>query len=329
MLALVALALGLAACASPTDDPQSTITQAGKANERIWDVYNILWILSAIVFVLVEGMLVYTIWRFRHRPRTAHGRPVPIHGNTKLEIIWTIIPAIIIAGIGIPTLQVLAELSDSPDDASNIEVQAIGHQFFFEFRYPEGVNSSNVLHIPEDTYIDLKLQSDDVIHSFWVPHLNGKTDMVPGRINPMWLRADDPGTYAGQCAEFCGLGHALMKFKVEVHTQADYETWIQEQLNPSTAAGDPAAGEQIVTGGPCAACHTVEGTSAQGSVGPELTDFADLPQIAGVVENNEDNLRAWLANPPAVKPGTAMPNLNLSQVDINNLVAYLETLTAE
>jgi cytochrome c oxidase subunit 2 len=120
-----------------------------------------------------------------------------------------------------------------------------------------------------------------------------------------------------------------MKFQVEVHTQADYDAWISEQQNPATAEGDPAAGEQIVVNGPCAACHAVEGTSAQGNVGPELTGFASRPQIAGVLENNEENLRAWLANPPAVKPGTAMPALPLSEVDINHLVAYLESLTDE
>jgi len=331
MLALVVLALGLSACGAGDDVPLSTIPQEGEHNDRIWYAYNFLWVGAAAVFVLVEGLLVYTLWRYRHKPRMAHGqaRPVPVHGNTALEIGWTIVPAVIIALVGIPTLQVLAELSDSPNEDSNIPIEVIGHQFFFEFRYPEGVNSSNVLHIPEDTYIDVSLQSDDVIHSFWVPKLAGKTDNIPGRINTMWLRADNPGTYAGQCAEFCGLGHALMKFQVEVHTQEDYVAWIDEQQNPSTAAGDPAAGEQLVVNGPCAACHLVEGTSAQGNVGPELTGFASRPQIAEVVENNEENLRAWLANPPAVKPGTAMPALPLSEVDINHLVAYLQTLTEE
>jgi cytochrome c oxidase subunit 2 len=326
VLGLLLMTVVFASC-GVADDPQSTIAQGGEANERIWFVYNILWVLSAIVFVLVEGMLIYAIWRFRHRPRMAHGRPVPVHGNTRLEIIWTIIPAIIIAGIGIPTLQVLAELSDSPDEDSNVAIEAIAHQFFFEFRYPEGVNSSNVLHIPEDTYIDVSLHSNDVIHSFWVPKLNGKTDMIPGRVNEMWLRADDPGTYAGQCAEFCGVGHALMKFQVEVHTQEDYEAWIQEQLNPSTAEGDPATGEQLVVNGACAACHAIEGTSAQGAVGPALDGIASRPQIAGVVENNEENLRAWISNAPALKPGTAMPPMNLSEADLNHVVAYLQTLT--
>lgn len=329
MLLLVVLALGLSACGAGDDVPLSTIPQEGEANERIWFVYNFLWIGAAIVFVLVEGGLVYILWRYRHKPRMAHGRPVPIHGNTTLEIVWTVIPAVVIALIGIPTLQVLFELSDSPNEDSNIPIEVIGNQFYFEFRYPEGVNSSNVLYIPEDTYIDLSLTSNDVIHSFWVPKLNGKTDNIPGRYNEMWIRADNPGTYAGQCAEFCGLGHALMKFEVEALTKEDYAAWIEEQLNPTTAEGDPAAGEQLVVNGPCAACHLVEGTSAQGNVGPELTGFGSRPQIAGVVENNEENLRAWLANPPAVKPGTAMPALPLSEVDINHLVAYLQSLTDE
>jgi cytochrome c oxidase subunit 2 len=326
LLLLVGL---LAACGNPTDAPQSTIAQDGANNARIWDVYNILWIGAAIVFVLVEGLLFYTVFRYRRRPRTAHGRPVPVHGNTKLEIIWTIIPAVVLVIIAVPTLQIMADLNDVPDEENALKVEVIGHQFFFEFRYEDlDLSSASTLVIPEDTTVDIKLRSADVIHSFWVPRLAGKTDNIPGRTNHMWLSADDVGIYNGQCAEFCGLGHGLMRFKVDVRSQADFQAWVTEQQNPA-AQGDPAVGEQLVVAGACAGCHAIEGTTAQGAVGPALTGFADRPQIAGVLENTPENLATWLANPPAAKPGTLMPNLGLSEADIRHIVAYLETLTGQ
>jgi cytochrome c oxidase subunit II len=322
---LAVLAFSLTGCFEGS--PMSTAVIGGEHNQRIWSVYNLLWIGSAIVFVLVEGLLIYAIIRGRKPGRMIHGRPVPVHGNTRLEILWTVIPAIVIVAIGIPTLTVLRDLSRVPDHDNTIRVDVIGHQFFFEFRYPElEVNSSNTMHIPAGAMIDINLQSADVIHSFWVPRLAGKTDNIPGRTNRMWLIADEPGTYAGQCAEFCGLGHALMRFQVIAHDQADFDAWVEEQLAPPTGEGDPVIGEQLVVGGSCAACHVIEGTAAQGLVGPPLTGFANQPDIADVVENTPENLAAWLADPQAVKPGTLMPATGLSQAQIQHVVAYLYTL---
>jgi len=328
LLAGIALAvvviLTLSAC-SATNDPQTTLAQDGENNRRIWDVYWFLWILGAIVFVLVEGLLVFAIVRARRRPRTAHGRPVPVHGNTTLEVVWTIIPAVVLVAIGIPTLQILADLETTPKDPNALHVEVIGHQFFFEFRYEDlGITSTGELHIPADTTVDLDVTSADVIHSFWVPRLAGKQDLIPGRTNHMWLTADQPGDYSGQCAEFCGLGHANMRFAVIAHTQSDFDAWVQQKKNP-TAGGDPEAGKAFFLTGPCAGCHTIDGTAAHGQVGPNLTHIASSPQIAGVLENTPDNLKKWLANPPGVKPGTIMPNLGLSPGDIDNLVAFLET----
>jgi cytochrome c oxidase subunit II len=325
VFALGVLALSLTGCLD--ESPMSTAAIEGEANARIWDVYTILWIGAAVVFLLVEGMLVYAIWRGRKSTALVHGRPVPVHGNTKLEVLWTVIPAIVIIAIGIPTLTVLRDLSSTPERENTVRVDVIGHQFFFEFRYPElGVNSSNTLHIPAGAMIDINLQSADVIHSFWVPRLSGKIDNIPGRTNHLWLTADNPGEYMGQCAEFCGLGHALMRFTVIAHTQEDFDAWVAQQLDPTTVVGDPAVGEQMVTTGACAACHYIEGTNARGTVGPALDGFANQPDIAGVVENTTENLEAWLANPSAVKPGTLMPAAGLSQADIAHVIAYLQTL---
>ena len=320
----------LAACGAPADDnPQTTFDPAGPAAEEIDGIYRLIWWLAIAVFVLVEAALVFAIFRFRNNKNLINGRPAPVHGNTRLEIIWTIIPAILLVIIAVPTVQGIAKLSERDEDAFQINVY--GNQFYWEFEYPSIIGATgeplrvvDEVHIPVGTRIELTLRSNDVIHSFWVPRLAGKTDAIPGRENHMWLQADEVGTYIGQCAEFCGEAHALMRLTVVADTQEDFDDWVAEQRQPPPA--DPVeAGRQIVET-ICATCHLVEGTAAQGTIGPELTTFATQDQIAGVLENNEENLRAWLANPPGVKPGTAMPNLGLSEQQIDALVAYLYTL---
>lgn len=330
LFALVALIVPaiLAACGGADEYPQTTVDPAGPAANDINDIYNLLWVLALIVFVLVEGVLIYAIFRFRGNKQLINGRPVPVHGNTRLEVIWTIIPAVILAVIAIPTIQGIATLAETDDDAFHINV--IGNQFFWEFEYPDIVgpdgvplNVTNEMHIPVDTRVEITLLSNDVIHSFWVPRLAGKTDAIPGRENTMWLESTELGTFEGQCAEFCGTEHARMRFTVVTDTEEDFNDWVTTAL--STPADPVEAGKQIVEA-KCAACHLVEGTLAQGAVGPELTNFANAAEIAAVVQNDEENLRAWLANPQELKPGTQMPNLNLTEAEIDALVAYLYTL---
>ncbi len=304
----------LTACGGASDNPQTTIDPAGSASSDINSIYNLLWVLAAIVFVLVEGALLFAIFKFRGNKKLINGRPAPVHGNTRLEIIWTIIPAVILAIIAIPTIQGIATLAEKDDNAFHVRV--IGNQFFWEFEYtdilgPDGtpLKVANEFHIPVNTRVEITLHSNDVIHSFWVPRLAGKTDVIPGRNNHMWLQANEIGTFNGQCAEFCGREHAKMRFTVVSDSEADFNEWV---ANSRSLPSDPAeAGLQIVES-VCAGCHTVAGTSAAGKVGPELTNFANRAQIAGTVDNNEENLRKWLNNPQDVKPGTAMPTLGLS-----------------
>jgi cytochrome c oxidase subunit 2 len=335
VFALIGMAFALSAC-SATDDPQSTIAQAGRANERIWFVYNFLWIGAAVVFVLVEGLLIYTLIRFRRRPRTAHGRPVPVHGNTTLEIAWTVIPAVVLVAIGIPTLQVLADLESTPDDQNVMQVEVIGHQFFFEFRYPEQeLQTTNVLHIPEDTVIDINLHSADVIHSFWVPKLNGKTDNIPGRTNTMWIEADEPGTYHGQCAEFCGLGHALMKFQVEVHTQADFDAWVVQQQERAAGGGEEAQrGQALAQENGCTGCHSIDGTSAIGPTWQGLYNGEVTLADGSTVTADDAYIHESIRNPNAQIhegfPSGVMPAFGedqLSEDDIAAIIAFMATLT--
>lgn len=319
----------LAACGTADEYPQTTLDAAGEHASRINDVYALIWYGAIVVFILVEGLLIFSVFKFRGEPKTAHGRPVPVHGNNRLEIIWTVIPAIILAIIAVPTLQVISDLAEEPEEGDALVVNVIGHQFFWEFQYPDlGISTTNEMHIPVGQRVDIRLDSADVIHSFWVPQLAGKTDAIPGRDNRMWIEADAPGTYLGQCAEFCGLAHYQMLMTVVADEPQAFDAWVAEELAPPPAEGDPDEGLAIVET-QCAACHLVEGTSAQGAVGPPLTNFASQEQIAGVIENTPENLAAWLEDPPAIKPGTQMPDLPLSEADILNLVAYLETLNGE
>lgn len=323
---LILLSVVLTSCYSADSYPQSSLDAGGAHTARINDVYALVWWGSVVVFILVEGLLLFSIFKFRGEPKTAHGRPVPVHGNNRLEIIWTVVPAVILAIIAVPTLQIISELAEEPPPEESLRVDVYGHQFFWEFQYPDlGVSTTNEMHIPLDTRIDIRLHSGDVIHSFWVPQLAGKTDVIPGTENRMWFEADQPGTYLGQCAEFCGLAHYNMLMSVVAEPQQEFDDWVAEQTAPPSDEGDPEAGLALMET-MCAACHLVEGTAAQGAVGPELTHFASEDMIADVLENNEENLAAWLDDPPGIKPGTAMPALPLSEADIANLVAYLTTL---
>ncbi len=334
VFALLVLASTLSAC-GVTDDPMSTIAQEGRANDRIWFVYNIIWVGAAVVFVLVEALLIYTLIRFRRRPRTVHGRPVPVHGNTTLEIAWTVIPAVVLVAIGIPTLQVLADLESTPDDQPVMQVEVTGNQFFFGFNYPEQeLQTTNTLHIPEDTIIDIELMSNDVIHSFWVPKLNGKTDNIPGRTNTMWIEADEPGTYQGQCAEFCGVGHALMKFQVEVHTQADFDAWVQQQRDRAAGGGELAQrGQQVAQDNGCTGCHSIDGTEAIGptwlglynSEVPLADGSTVMADDAYITESVRDpNARIHEGFPSGVMP--AFGEDQVSEDDLAAIIAFIATL---
>ncbi len=328
---LTMMTLLLTACG---DAPQSTLIRKGAAAERIWDVYGLLWIGTAVVFLLVEGLLFYTVIRFRRAPKTAHGRPVPVHGNTKLEIVWTVIPALVLVFIAIPTVQIIADLSEAPTHQGDpLKVDVIGHQFFFEFDYPElGIKSTNTMYIPTGTVVDISLQSNDVIHSFWVPQLQGKTDLIPGRTNRMWLEASEEGTYHGQCAEFCGLGHALMRFQVEAQSQADFDAWVDQQQNPSTGGGEEGQGQQLASSLGCTGCHTVDGSAGvgptwQGLYGHNVT-FTD----GSSATVDDAYITESILDPNAkVVEGfqPLMPSFEgrVTDADIQAIIAYIKSLS--
>ncbi len=308
---------------------------ASSSAEAINQLFWLTLILAATVFVLVEGLLIFSSLRFRRRtPLPAH-EPPQIHGNTRLEVMWAIVPALILIGLYGMSVRTLGVLNDAP--SSGLHVAVTGQQFQWSFNYTDsGVQTVNDLHIPVGVPVLFDVTSNDVIHSFWVPELHGKIDANPGRVNHIWFQADKPGEYRGACAELCGAGHANMLFTVTAVSRADFDKWVQDQKSGgSQAAGgaaggaDPNAGKQLIAQKGCGSCHVVPGVAgAVGSVGPSLTGIAGRTKIAGGAVNNNgpDDLKKWIMNPNGLKPGTAMPSLGLSDDEAAKIVAYLETL---
>ncbi|MFQ5689701.1 MAG: cytochrome c oxidase subunit II [Gemmatimonadota bacterium] len=319
------MALTLLACGG--EYPQSALHPNSDFATRLDDLFVQIFWWAVGVFVIVEGLLVYVLRRFRERPGAE--RPRPVHGHTALEIGWTLPPALILVAIAIPTIRTIFVV-DSPPPGDALTIEVVGKQWWWEFRYPaQGIVTANEVHIPVGVTVDFRLNTADVIHSFWVPRLGGKRDLVPGRENRIWLAADSAGTYSGQCAEFCGLQHALMGFRVVVQPAEEFRGWVARMQQPATEPEDPLAveGKELFLNGPCIACHRIEGTVAQGSVGPDLTHVGSRRTIvAGRLENNDENLARWISNSQEIKPGNLMPKQDLKDDDVLRLVAYLRGL---
>jgi cytochrome c oxidase subunit 2 len=336
--------LVLAACGDLGGD-QSALRPAGDVARKADSLWDLTFGIAVVVFILVEGALIYAVIKFRKRP----GRePAQFHGNTRIEVLLTVVPALILAGIAVPTVQTIFQSAEIPQNA--LEVKIIAHQFWWEYQYvDEGVVTANELHMPTDQPVYLTLEGalvdrvdssqPEVNHSFWVPRLGGTQDIVPGRVNHLVYEADEPGTYLGQCKEFCGLGHAYMRLRAIAHTPEEFERWLADQKEPAPApqSGLAAEGAELFVNGPqsgqwtegytCASCHAADTTEiASQNVGPNLTHFAERQTFAaGVFDNNAENLAAWLDDPAGVKPGARMPTLGLTQEEIDALIAYLET----
>jgi cytochrome c oxidase subunit 2 len=246
---------------------------------------------------------------------------------------WTIIPILIVVVLFLATARVIHAIQDAPKPATAVEVTAIGHQFWWEFRYPAlGIVTANELHVPvsdpvHPTPTFLKLLSADTDHSFWVPQLAGKTDLIPNRVNEMWMDPHQTGIYLGQCAQYCGTQHAKMLLRVSVDTAEDFESWVREQKKDAARDEKEIAGRRIFETTACINCHAVGGTVATGRFGPDLTHLMSRSTIAsGAAENTSENLRLWIENPDAIKPGSLMPAMKLSDADLDALLRYLETL---
>jgi len=308
--------------------PQNTLDPQGPVARQLDDLVDPVFVIAGIIFVLVNFLVLLVVVKYRRR--SEDDSPKQVHGNAKLELGWTIAPAVILAVVGILTLGVIFDINERPAAAEALNVTVTGHQFWWEYEYENGITTANELHIPTGRKVSLDLESDDVVHAYWPPKLAGLLDVVPGRTNHMVIEADKPGVYDGQCAEFCGMSHANMYLKVVAHTPEDFDDWVQantaDPREVSALTGEAAEGASLFRTKGCASCHTVKGYSA-GEFGPDLTHLQQREWFAGAMfEMTDQNLRKWLRDPPGEKPGATMPNLELTEDEITKLIAYLDTL---
>lgn len=358
MIVLTGMLLASILLSACGENSPSILDTAGPVAEREGFVFWVILIIATIIFVLVESMLIFSIIRFRERPGMAN--PPQIHGSLRIEILWTVIPAFILFIVLGFTIQGLFAVAPSARPAGpTVEVEAIGHQWWWEFYYPQyKITTADNMNVPVGQVVHVTLYSNNVIHSFWVPNLTGKTDLIPGHNNEKWFKADRAGKYLGICAEFCGAQHANMKFEVRATAQDEFQTWVttQQQAVAAPSGGGLATEGAQLFQNQCSTCHGIVGVNQAGyidtrakcddpnvndtnncKVGPNLTHFASRDQIAGGVlshdatkcqdpENLQDcNLAKWLADPQGIKPGNDM-QVNLTKDQIKALVAYLETL---
>ena len=328
--ALLAPALALAGCAA---HPQSTLEPQSDYAQQVQDLFILTCVFAAFVFVVVAGLLLYAVLRYRGRPGDA--RPALLMGHRNLEIAWTAAPVIILLIIAVPTFRLIFS-SGSPAPADAMQVTAIGHQWWFEFKYPEqGIVSPNELHLVVNRPVNIALQSADVMHSFWVPKLAGKRDMIPNHTNYLWFTPQQTATYYAECGEFCGIAHADMSFRVVVDTPEQFAAWVRDQqqvAQPATA--QQQAGAKVFAQMTCNQCHSVGSQQAPGMggvLGPNLSHVGSrLTLAAGVLPNNADSLHQWLSDPERVKPGNLMAKIvtpgMLSPQQISDLTAYLQSL---
>lgn len=290
-------------------------------------------VITALIFAVVFSLLVYAIAKFRHRPAEGDREPAQVYGSNQMELAWTVVPCLIVLVLFFATARVIHSVQDAVPPPGAVQVISIGHQFWWEFRYPDlGVVTANELHVPvsdpsHPTPTFVKLLSADTDHSFWVPQLNGKTDLIPNRINSMWIDPHATGMYLGQCAQYCGTQHAKMLLRVYVDSPEQFRNWVAAQKEPAHVSDAVNAGRQVFEKTACVNCHTISGTIANGRFGPDLTHLMSRDTIAsGAATITHENLRLWIHNPEAIKPGSLMPAMNLNDRDLDAVTAYLESL---
>jgi cytochrome c oxidase subunit 2 len=317
--------------------PTNIFDPAATPAHSIFNIAMFVLSITLVIFLIVAGLLVYALIRYRSRPEDSDREPAQIYGSNQIELSWTVIPILIVVTLFLSTTRVILGTQSIPKPDSAFNVTVIGHQFWWEYRYPTlGVVTANELHIPisdpaNPTPTYLIMSSADVAHSFWVPRLAGKMDVIPNKVNTMWLDPPQAALYLGQCAQYCGTQHAKMLLRVYAQSPADFAAWVSQQKQPGRQdfAGDPAAteGQEVFMHNACINCHAVAGTVATGRFGPDLTHLASRETIAaGAIQNTPENLRKWVGDPNTMKPGSLMPAMHLNDHDLNAITAYLTQL---
>jgi cytochrome c oxidase subunit 2 len=288
---------------------------------------------TGAIFVLVASLLVYALVKFRARPADAAREPAQVYGSTQIELAWTIVPILTVVVLFAATARMTHAIQDADQPPGAVDVTVIGHQFWWEYRYPAlGVVTANELHVPVSDRTRARptfmtLLSADTDHSFWIPQLAGKTDLIPNRVNRLWMDPQRVGIFLGQCAQYCGTQHAKMLQRVSVDTPEEFEAWIRAQRQPALEDASAITGRRIFEATACINCHTVRGTAASGRFGPDLTHLMSRASIAsGAAENTAENLRLWLKEPDAIKPGSLMPAMHLSDAELDAVVRYMLSL---
>jgi cytochrome c oxidase subunit 2 len=323
--------------------PTNIFAPVSTPAQSIFELSLFVFTITATIFIVVFSLLAYAVVKFRRR-RTNDGRePAQVYGSIQVELAWTIIPVLIVVVLFLATARVISGIQNVEQPANAINVTVIGHQYWWEYRYPSfNVVTANELHIPVSdpahptptrSHLNthratfLTLLSADTDHSFWVPRLGGKTDLIPNHTNSMWMDPYETGLYLGQCAQYCGTQHAKMLLRVYVDSREDFTRWIQEQQQPAHIAEKASQGRLIFEQTACINCHTVAGTPANGTDGPDLTHLMSRQTIAaGAASNTLGNLIAWIHDPAVIKPGCKMPSMGLSAHQSAAIAAYLETL---
>ena len=316
-----------------TDGVTNIFSPLSQPAQEIKESSMLVLAVCGVIFIVVAGLLLYAIVRFRHRDGDELSEPPQVYGSNQIELAWTILPLLIVLVLIMVTSRTIADIQNRKPPPTAVHATVIGHQWWWEIRYPEfGIVTANELHVPASdghgsrpTF--LKLQSADVAHSFWVPQLAGKTDLIPNRENLMWIEPTKPGTYLGNCAEYCGTQHARMLIRVIVHSPDEFEQWAQQQQQSASTDTSAAEGPTVFFANSCVNCHTIRGTPAQGKFGPDLTHLMSRETLAaGAAPNTPASLRQWIRDPQKSKVGCLMPNMQLTDGQVDQIVAYLQTL---
>ncbi len=328
-----AMALWASEPKGPTSHGTNIFAPASTPAKMVAHLSGFVVAITGIIFVVVFTLLVYSLIKFRGRPGDAGREPAQVYGSTQIELAWTIIPILIVIVLFLATARVLHAVQDAPQPPGAIEVTAIGHQYWWEFRYPKlRVVTANELHIPvsdpaNPTPTFLTLLSADTDHSFWVPELAGKTDLIPNHPNSMWMDPQSTGIFIGQCAQYCGVQHAKMLLRVSVDSPEDFAAWVRAQQQSAVQDATVETGRRVFESTACINCHAVAGTNANGRFGPDLTHLMSRATIAsGAAPNTQEKLRLWIQDPNKIKPGSLMPAMQLSDADLDAVVSYMETL---
>jgi cytochrome c oxidase subunit II len=326
-------ASGWAASPPPALSPTNIFAPISTPADTIFGLSMFVLAVTGAIFVVVFSLLLYAAIKFRMKTGDNSREPAQIYGSSQVELAWTVIPVLIVVVLFLATARVIASIQNATPPLGAVQVTVIGHQYWWEYRYPDlKVVTANELHVPvsdpaHPTPTFLTLLSADTDHSFWVPRLAGKTDLIPNHPNHTWIDPHETGLYLGQCSQYCGVQHAQMLLRVYVETRADFDRWVKQQSQPAVVGETASEGRRIFGANACVNCHTVAGTTAKGRFGPDLTHLMSRDTIAsGATPNTPENLRAWIRDPGVLKPGCLMPAMGLSDPQIDAVTGYMETL---